>query len=484
MFDSESKKQHQRVLCNEIRRLPNETITQLAVKIETLVRKAYSLNTHDYKNRKMTEISMMTLTPQLRKIAIKKRASHPSSIREPDLDFRKLVAKLEQAETTMKLEKTENFKLQYVNRIETNKTHINNIQDSDVDLSEKITDILNISEKNPNFKGKPSFKKWCNYCRRHGHSIAEYRQKQQDNKNRPPKYKEPNKSFYQYMKKDHNLPNKNTHSNNSSGKPPPNNSNHSRNQYPYNSSFRGISPERINSRNFSQNRYSRSNSQNNQYRNNYSRSISRNRFYSNDRSQNSSYNRNRNYSNNRKRSYSNNRNQRYRNNRSRNNSNNRSNYQRINNNHYQNRSQNNSQNRNPNYHNQQRNYSNSPHRNNNRYPDPQNKYRSNTVKHQRQINQVQTTEETTSDLPGIDNTESTEFQLNHTNCESTESESDTDNTISVNMITVENDYERIIYEQPFHSHIYENQLELLQDYNTRPISNNVPVIQEVKLLTL
>ena len=74
MFDSERNKQHQRVLCNEIRRLPNETIKQLALRIETLVRKAYSLNTHDYKNTKMTEILMMTLTPQLRKIAIKKRA--------------------------------------------------------------------------------------------------------------------------------------------------------------------------------------------------------------------------------------------------------------------------------------------------------------------------------------------------------------------------------------------------------------------------
>ena len=50
---------------------------------------------------------MMTLTPQLRKIAIKKGASHPSSIREPDLDFRKLFDKLEQAEITMKLEETE-----------------------------------------------------------------------------------------------------------------------------------------------------------------------------------------------------------------------------------------------------------------------------------------------------------------------------------------------------------------------------------------
>ena len=48
IFGSERKNQHQRVLCNEIRRLPNETIKQLAVRIETLVRKAYSLNTHDY----------------------------------------------------------------------------------------------------------------------------------------------------------------------------------------------------------------------------------------------------------------------------------------------------------------------------------------------------------------------------------------------------------------------------------------------------
>ena len=219
MFDSERNKQQQRVLCNEIRRLPNETIKQLAVRIETLVRKAYSLNTHDYKNTKMTEILMMTLTPQLRKIAIKKRASHPSSIREPDLDFRKLVDKLEQAEITMKLEETENLKLQYVNRIETNTTSINNIQESDTDLVEKITEILNIYEKHPNFKGKPSFKKWCNYCRRYGHSISECRQKQQDNQNKPQKYKEPNKSFYQYMKKDQNLPNKAVYSNNSSGKP-------------------------------------------------------------------------------------------------------------------------------------------------------------------------------------------------------------------------------------------------------------------------
>ena len=47
------------------------------------------------------------------------------------------------------------------------------------------------------------------------------------------------------------------------------------------------------------------------------------------------------------------------------------------------------------------------------------------------------------------------------------------------MITDENDYEPILYEQPFTSHIYEKPSELLQDCFTRPIRNNVPVEQNV-----
>ena len=56
----------------------------------------------------------------------------------------------------MKPEETENLKLQYVNNIQTTTSHINHIYDSDTELSEKITEILNIYEKNPKFKGKPS----------------------------------------------------------------------------------------------------------------------------------------------------------------------------------------------------------------------------------------------------------------------------------------------------------------------------------------
>ena len=63
------------------------------------------------------------------------------------------------------------------------------------------------------------------------------------------------------------------------------------------------------------------------------------------------------------------------------------------------------------------------------------------------------------------------MQLNPINCESTDSESDTDNAISINMIHIDNDYEPIIYEQPIHSHIYQNHDHFLLNYNTRPISS-------------
>ena len=97
----------------------------------------------------MIEILMMTPTPQIRKIAKNKRPSHPSSIRELNIVFPKLVDKIEQAEITMKA--TENLKLQYVNNIHTPTPQINNIHASDIELAEKITQILNIYEKTPKY---------------------------------------------------------------------------------------------------------------------------------------------------------------------------------------------------------------------------------------------------------------------------------------------------------------------------------------------
>ena len=47
------------------------------------------------------------------------------------------------------------------------------------------------------------------------------------------------------------------------------------------------------------------------------------------------------------------------------------------------------------------------------------------------------------------------------------------------MITVENDYEPVKYEQLFISHNYKNQSELLQDYYSRPIRNYMSIEQNV-----
>ena len=55
-------------------------------------------------------------------------------------------------------------------------------------------------------------------------------------------------------------------------------------------------------------------------------------------------------------------------------------------------------------------------------------------KDQRQINQVQATDETTPEPPGIENTESSEVQLNHLNCESANEYSENESTLVTNML--------------------------------------------------
>ena len=83
----------------------------------------------------------------------------------------------------------------------------------------------------------------------------------------------------------------------------------------------------------------------------------------------------------------------------------------------------------------------------------------------------------------IYNTENRELQLNHKNCEFTDSESETENTTSINMIQVENDYEPIKYEQPIHSHYYENHDHFLLTYYTRPINSNKTIGKIVEEIT-
>ena len=61
-----------------------------------------------------------------------------------------------------------------------------------------------------------------------------------------------------------------------------------------------------------------------------------------------------------------------------------------------------------------------------------------TPKHQTLIRQVQSTEEIQTDPPGIENTENLELRLNRINCKSTNEESETENTLSIDMLHIVN----------------------------------------------
>ena len=52
------------------------------------------------------------------------------------------------------------------------------------------------------------------------------------------------------------------------------------------------------------------------------------------------------------------------------------------------------------------------------------------------------------------------------------------------MFEVENYHEPVTYEQLFHSHVYEIQLELLQKYFIRPTSNIIPIVLEVNQMNI
>ena len=90
---------------------------------------------------------MMTLAPQLIK--------RITSIINPRIlnRFRKIRSWNHQ-ETTRKRK----FKATKIENVQTTTSHLDKIHDFDNELAEKITEILNVYEKNPNFEGKPSFK--------------------------------------------------------------------------------------------------------------------------------------------------------------------------------------------------------------------------------------------------------------------------------------------------------------------------------------
>ena len=100
MFDSEKSKQQATIILQQLQKHTNESLRSLALRIETLVKTAYSLYTEDYRNNVMNQTFIRCLDNELKTAALKKHANHKQTPREPEMPFKALVEKIDQMDLT------------------------------------------------------------------------------------------------------------------------------------------------------------------------------------------------------------------------------------------------------------------------------------------------------------------------------------------------------------------------------------------------
>ena len=138
MFDSEKSKQPAKIVVQQIQKHTNESLRSLALKIEILVKTAYTLYTEDYKNSVMNQNFIRCLDNELKTATLQKHANHKPTPREPEMLFKTLIEKIDQIDLTRTI--TNNHKRLYElnQRISNQQIDINQI--SDICSN---TDILN-----------------------------------------------------------------------------------------------------------------------------------------------------------------------------------------------------------------------------------------------------------------------------------------------------------------------------------------------------
>ena len=322
MFDSEKSKQQAKIILQQLQKHTNESLRSLALRIETLVKTAYSLYTEDYRNSVMNQTFIRCLDNELKNAALKKHANHKQTPREPEMPFKTLVEKIDQMDLTRTI--TNNHKRLYeVNQSTTNINedlkqmniacnNINELNQNDLEQFEgticNVLNGINNTYDKKNFKGRPKFALFCSYCSSHGHTKGRcFKRPRRGSVTRPKE-----RSFYSHMRNNQNLPNRRIDSNNVNGRqlsPTSPIYNNSRSRTPYRSHSRNNYHNR-NSRDSRNNQgYQRSNNYNNRStsynRNNYNRNRSNSYHRSNSYNK---YNNNNNNNNNRSNSRYNDRN--------------------------------------------------------------------------------------------------------------------------------------------------------------------------------
>ena len=296
MFDSKKSKQQAKIVLQQLQKHTNESLRSLALRIETLVKTAYSLYTEDYRNSVMNQTFIRCLDNELKTAALKKHANHKQTPREPEMPFKALVDKIDQTDLTRTI--TNNHKRLYEINQTTNNinddlkqmnvacNNINDLNQNDLEQFEgticNVQNGINNTYGRKNFKGRPKFALFCSYCSSHGHTISRcFKRPRRESIPRPKE-----KTFYEHMRNNQNLPNRRIDSNNVNGRQLTSTS-------PVYNSSRSRTPYRSQSRNNYNNtsHYNRNNDSNNKY-NSRNTSYRRNNF---NRSRTNSYNRNNSY---------------------------------------------------------------------------------------------------------------------------------------------------------------------------------------------
>ena len=100
MFDSEKSKQQAKIVLQQLQKHTNEPLRSLALRIETLVKTAYSLYTEDYRNNLINQTFIRCSDNELKTAALKRHANHKQTPKEPELPFKTLVDKIDQMDLT------------------------------------------------------------------------------------------------------------------------------------------------------------------------------------------------------------------------------------------------------------------------------------------------------------------------------------------------------------------------------------------------
>ena len=184
IFDSEKSKQQAKIVLQQLQKHTNESLRSRALRIETLVKTAYSLYTEDYRNSVMNQTFIRCLDNELKTAALKNHANHKQTPREPEMPFKTLVDKIDQMDLTRTI--ANNHKRLYeVNQNTTNTNEdlkqmniacnkINDLNQNDSEHFEgTICNVLN-GIKNTydrkNFKGRPN---WHSFAAIAVHTVTQ-----------------------------------------------------------------------------------------------------------------------------------------------------------------------------------------------------------------------------------------------------------------------------------------------------------------------